>query len=67
MSDVYKDNYDLREEVKILRAAFSEIRLRLVCVGGPFNDNSNGFNKEQLKELRPILNLSEEFSGEKGE
>lgn len=65
MSDVYKENYEMRKQIKKMREGFSEIVTRLVCIGGPFNDNCRKFTKAQLYELKPILDIAETFSEEK--
>lgn len=61
MSDVYKENYDLRKRIAAMTCAFGDIYLALTCIGGPFNDNAHGYTKKQLKELRPILAIAESF------
>ena len=40
----------------------AEIVLRLVCVGGPLNDNVLGFDSEQRKYLHRILEIAESTS-----
>lgn len=37
----------------------AEVVLRLVCVGGPLNDNMLGFDSEQRKYLHRILEIAE--------
>lgn len=37
----------------------AEVVLRLICVGGPLNDNMLGFDSEQRKYLHRILEIAE--------
>lgn len=47
----------MKEAIELL----DRIRKRLVCIGGPFNDNREKFTDAQLKYLKPILDDVEEF------
>lgn len=49
MENDYKEIAE--EAFKVIKS----IRARLICINGPFNDNKNQFNIDQLKELQPIL------------
>jgi hypothetical protein len=48
----------LEAELQARKEAMGEIHLRLVCVGGPLNDNRLGFNGPQLNLLQQINNLA---------
>lgn len=55
MSDkVYKENYELKERIKQMEEDFNQIGLILWCIGGPLNDNINGYSEKQLGTFRRI-------------
>lgn len=55
---------DLKDALADCNARLSRIVLRLVCVGGPLNDNVLGFNVEQRKYLKQILDEGERILDE---
>lgn len=54
-------NEKYKKKVDILKSGYKDIYNDLICVGGPFNDNKLNFTSEQLKYLRGIYRISEEF------
>ncbi len=56
-----KQVLELRTEVNDLLENMQRIFLRLICIGGPFNDNKHKFTKEQLAYLHPILNYAQDW------
>ena len=58
---LYIEKEILRERLAGCLMDFQDIASRLVCIGGPFNDNRECFNEEQLKYLRPILGIAESY------
>lgn len=44
--------------------AAQQIKLILVCIGGPLNDNVDHYSKKQLAPLYRICELAEEIIGE---
>ncbi len=63
MSDVYKENYELRKEVQEMRKAFTKIDLHIFCIGGPLNDNRQEFRDDQLKIFWDIAEIASPFKG----
>lgn len=52
-------NETIKDVVSNFQKTAKDIVLRLVCVGGPFNDNKLQFTAEQLRYLRPVLERAE--------
>ena len=50
---------DLEEAVADKEARLQAIRQRLVCIGGPLNDNLKGYTPHQLIDFRAILTETE--------
>lgn len=48
----------LKESLSSATKRLKEIHLRMICIGGPFNDNKHGFTKSQLSFLHPIVETS---------
>ena len=46
----------LQEDVEELRERISCATLRIICIGGPLNDNKLHYSKEQLVTFQRILN-----------
>jgi hypothetical protein len=48
---------DLLNEVSDFKDSISKVRLLLVCIGGPLNDNKLGYSKEQRAVFSKILDI----------
>ena len=59
MTNVYKENYDLKKENESMREDFSKIMTVIYCIGGPLNDNVNRYSKKQLKPFWEIALIAE--------
>lgn len=57
VSDIYKENYEMRERIKDMRKCFSEIDSIIYCIGGPLNDNCLQFTKKQMGVFREIADI----------
>lgn len=47
---------NLKEEARDLRERINKACLRMICIGGPLNDNVLQFNKDQLRLIHNIYN-----------
>ena len=63
-TNVYKENYDLKNEIKEMKESFSSIASMIVCIGGPLNDNVHRYNKKQLVIFREIFAIVRQYEGE---
>lgn len=57
----------LKEENRAYRDALHNIKLMLISIGGPLNDNYHQYNDKQLKIFREIekeTNVTDEFENE---
>lgn len=50
---------ELKEEVTENNKALHDIKMKLVCIGGPLNDNYHQYNQAQRKIFYDILDLCE--------
>ena len=53
--------FKAERRVEALEDAMRRIHLKLICVGGPLNDNVLGYSEEQLKPFRAISNIVHEI------
>lgn len=51
-----RENAALQQQLKESRAAVTRARSRIICIGGPLNDNKLGYSKDQLVTFAQILN-----------
>ena len=49
--------FKAERRVEKLEEAMRKIRLKLICIGGPLNDNALGYSSEQLQPFRAISNI----------
>ena len=61
MSDVYKENYEMRKKIEAMTEDFSEILSHIYCIGGPLNDNAFGYNKKQLTPFSKIALICKQW------
>lgn len=40
--------FELNDKIKKYEGCLSDIKFRLICIGGPLNDNYHKYNKQQL-------------------
>jgi len=59
--DVYKENYELKKQVREMQDAFSDILGHIYCIGGPLNDNVRQYNKNQLKPFSYIATIAQMY------
>ncbi len=59
--EVYKENYELKKQVKDMQESFSDIAKILICIGGALNDNILNYTKEQRRELQRILSICRQY------
>ncbi len=59
MSDIYKENYELKEQVANMKKDFTEIVSHIYCIGGPLNDNLYQYNNKQKKIFFHISSIAE--------
>jgi hypothetical protein len=50
---------NLKERVSEMNSVLCDIRLSLVCIGGPLNDNILGYNAAQRRPLHKIKEMIE--------
>ncbi len=55
MSDVYKENYDLKKQVEAMKQGFCDIANEITRIGGPLNDNTLWYTTKQLQIFQRIL------------
>ena len=63
-NEVYKENYELRKRVEEMESAFSDITTIIYCVGGPLNDNVNGYTAKQLIPFHRIACIARSYRRE---
>ena len=59
--NIYKENYELKNEIKQMKENFSSISSMIVCIGGPLNDNVHRYNKKQLVIFSQILAIARQW------
>jgi len=52
--------FKAERRVEELEDSMRQIRLKLICIGGPLNDNVLGYSNEQLRIFRAISNIIHE-------
>lgn len=49
---------ELKKKLEELRVSMRQIQSKMVCIGGPLNDNKLGFNGAQLAFIHDIYQLA---------
>lgn len=59
--DIYKENYELKNEVAAMKKDFASIGAMIVCMGGPLNDNILKYDKKQRAIFSDILAIVRQY------
>jgi hypothetical protein len=59
--NVYEENYKLKTQIEEMKKDFSAIASRIVCIGGPLNDNIHRYSDKQLDPFREILSITRQY------
>lgn len=48
LENYVRENFRLKKQLAELKETLESIRGKIICIGGPLNDNIRKYNKEQL-------------------
>jgi hypothetical protein len=57
-----KENYELRDQLKDYKEMARKIHNLLFCIGGPLNDNREGYSQQQLGAFFKIHHIIGSYS-----
>lgn len=59
IADLFTENYLLKKCLEKILSEAQSIRSRIVCIGGPLNDNVKRYTPDQLKDFWDINETAE--------